>query len=157
MNNAFMKINHFISSRRALKIKRFLCLMKVQNSTHSPYKFCGGCFLKERQTCFYNQVFFLKNIYIFYFFANLPGPYDTSFMINWNSKHPIIESVATALYYPYNQAISWLKMVICGICKEDYNETHIEFHLLGVHGVANAYEVRKNIVFFFCRILAHCS
>ena len=53
MNNAFMKINHFISSRRALKIKRFLCLMKVQNSTHSPYKFCGGCFLKERQTCFY--------------------------------------------------------------------------------------------------------
>ena len=27
-------------------------------------------------------------------------------------------------------------MVICGICKEDYNETHIEFHLLGVHGVA---------------------
>ena len=40
-------------------------------------------------------------------------------------------------------------MVICGICKEDYNETHIEFHLLGVHGVANAYEVRKILYFSF--------
>ena len=28
-------------------------------------------------------------------------------------------------------------MVICGICKEEYTESHIEFHLLGVHGVAN--------------------
>ena len=28
-------------------------------------------------------------------------------------------------------------MVICGICKEEYAESHIEFHLLGVHGVAN--------------------
>ena len=118
------------------------------NSTHFT-NFAEAVFWRSAKPVFTTRSFFLKNIYIFYFFANLPGPYDTSFMINWKSKHPIIESVATALYYPYNQAISWLKMVICGICKEDYNETHIEFHLLGVHGVANAYEVRKILYFSF--------
>ena len=26
-------------------------------------------------------------------------------------------------------------MVECNLCKEEYSETHIEFHLVGVHGV----------------------
>ena len=32
-------------------------------------------------------------------------------------------------------------MVECNLCEEKYSETHIEFHLVGVHGVAGPKEM----------------
>ena len=66
MNNAFMKINHFISSRRALKIKGFLCLMKVQNSTLT-LQILLRLFFKGAPNMFLQPgLFFKKYIYIFF-------------------------------------------------------------------------------------------
>ena len=32
-------------------------------------------------------------------------------------------------------------MIECNLCKEEYPESHIEFHLVGVHGVAGPKEM----------------
>ena len=38
-------------------------------------------------------------------------------------------------------------MVECNLCKEEYSETHIEFHLVGVHGVDGPKEVYSSSEF----------
>ena len=38
-------------------------------------------------------------------------------------------------------------MVKCNICQEEYSESHIEFHLVGVHGVDGPKEVYSSSEF----------
>ena len=52
--------------------------------------------------------------------------------------------VITSIFFKYNNLIRnllGLKIVECNLCKEEYADTHIEFHLVGVHGVAGPKEM----------------
>ena len=38
-------------------------------------------------------------------------------------------------------------MVECNLCKEEYTESHIEYHLVGVHGVEGPKEMYSSLEF----------